>query len=137
MTDDAPLTPQEVAAAQLRDAKEGYIHRWLVAFDDIAATTADIQNDETISSYVEIEAHKKVWYSFFSKALNAGLDLIQHSHGQLAQVGDISRAQAVLAKDTAALAAEQIEDAAAKQKGESDVNTTVASVTSVSSTKKG
>jgi hypothetical protein len=99
----APLTPAQIAAAQIRDAKEGYLHRLLVALDDFGGAFLDIQNDQTISSATEIAAHKHLWYSALAKALNDGLDLIQASHGQLAQVGDIERAKAVIAVDTAAL----------------------------------
>ena len=103
---DAPLTAEQVAAAQLKVAKEGYIHRFLVQFDDLAAAALNIRNDQTISSQTEIDAHKHVWYAAFAKAQNDGLDLLQASHGQLAQVGDIVRAKEVIATDTAALQAE-------------------------------
>jgi hypothetical protein len=103
---DAPLTPQQIAAAELRVAKQAYVHRVLDSFDQFVASTLGIQNDQTISSATEIAAHKKVWYHAFAVALNDGLDLIQKSHGQLAQVGDITRAEEVIATDTSALAQE-------------------------------
>lgn len=100
---DAPLTPQQITTAELRATKEGYAHRVLVGFDQFLASMAGIQNDQTVSSQVEIAAHKKVWYSAFAKLLNDGLDLIQASHGQKAQAGDIVRAEAVIATDAPAL----------------------------------
>lgn len=108
---DTALTPTQIADAQASVAKERYTHRFLVAFDDLGGAILDLQNDQTISSATEIAAHKHVWYSFFAKALNKGLDLIQPSHGQLAQAGDIERAKEVIATDTAALQAEQAIDA--------------------------
>lgn len=100
---DAPLTPAQIATAEAQAAREGYIHRALVAFDQFIGATIDIQNDQTISSATEIAAHKKVWYHGFAVALNAGLDLLQGSHGEKAQSGDIERAEEVIATDTAAL----------------------------------
>ena len=103
MSIDTPLTPDQIAQAELNSAKESYIHKVLVGFDQFCASVVGIPNDQTISSQVEIDAHRKVWYSFLAKGLNAGLDLLQKSHGQKAQAGDIVRAEAVLARDKAAL----------------------------------
>lgn len=100
---DAPLTPQQIATAELRVAREGYVHRVLVGFDQFVASLLDAQNDQTISSQTEIDAHKQVWFHAFAVALNDGLDLLQRSHGQLAQVGDVVRAQEVIATDSNAL----------------------------------
>jgi hypothetical protein len=103
---DAPLTAAQIAANELQASKEDYVRRVLVGFDQFVGSVLDIQNDQTISSEAEIDAHKKVWYSFLAKGLNAGLDLIQASHGQKAQAGDLERAEAAIATDTAALKAE-------------------------------
>lgn len=103
---DAPLTPVQIQTAELQAAKEGYVHRALVGFDQFIGSLLDIQNDQTISSATEIAAHKKVWYHAAAVALNSGLDLLQASHGQKAQVGDVVRAQEVIATDQAALKAE-------------------------------
>jgi hypothetical protein len=103
MASDAPLTPQEQTKDAGQVAREGYIHRVLVGFDQFMGSVIGLQNDQTISSATEIAAHKKVWYSAAAKALNDGLDVIQKSHGQQAQVGDIVRAEEVIKTDTAAL----------------------------------
>lgn len=103
---DPALTPQQIAAAELRAAKEGYIHRNLVEFDHLCAGLIDLPPDQTLSSAIEIEARRSGVLSELAKALNWGLDEIQRSHGQLAQAGDIARAENVEQIDSAALAAE-------------------------------
>lgn len=103
---DAPLTAEQIAAAELRAKKEGYIHRLLVGIDQLAATALDIPNDQTISSQTEIAAHKRAWYAGIARLLNDGLDELQKSHGQKAQAGDIARAERTIAADSAALRSE-------------------------------
>lgn len=103
---DAPLTAQQIAAAELRAAKEGYIHRLLVGIDQLAAAALGIPNDQTISSETEIAAHKRAWYAGIARLLNDGLDALQKSHGQKAQVGDIVRAERVISTDESALRSE-------------------------------
>ena len=103
MTLDPPLTSAQIAAQEVKIRQENYIQRFLVALDDLGAALLDIQNDQTISSQAEIDAHKRLWYSGLAGILSDGLDLIQQSHGQRAQVGDIVRAEAVIATDTEAL----------------------------------
>jgi hypothetical protein len=99
----AALTPQQIAQAEINASKEKYIHRVLDAFDQFVASAIGVQDDQTISSASAIAAHRKVWYSVFAKGLNAGLDLIQASHGEKAQAGDIERAKEVIATDSTAL----------------------------------
>lgn len=91
------LTPEQIAQQEAQAAKEGYLHRGLVALDQAASTlTGDRVPDETISSRVRrvSDAHKGwswnpgVW---LAKGLNAGLNLIQKDHGQKAQAGDLER----------------------------------------------
>lgn len=97
---DTPLTPQQVQQAQANAAKDGYVHRDLVALDQDINVDAGGLPDETISSRVRriTDAHPGwswnpgVW---LAKALNAGLNLIQANHGAKAQAGDLERAQAV------------------------------------------
>jgi hypothetical protein len=103
---DPPLTPQQIAAAELRAKKEGYIHRNLVEFDHLCAGLIDLPPDQTLSSAIEIESRRAGVLAALAKALNWGLDEIQRSHGQLAQAGDIARAENVEVIDSAALASE-------------------------------
>lgn len=100
---DTPLTPEQIAAAELKASQEGYIHRALVGFDQFVGALVGIQNDQTISSATAIAAHKHVWYHAFAVALNDGLSLIQKNHGEMAQAGDIERAKKVIETDTVAL----------------------------------
>jgi hypothetical protein len=103
---DPPLTQAQIDADEIRVRKEALIHRALDGWDQFMASLFAVENDQTISSQVEIDAHKKAWYDVFAKGLNASLDIIQKSHGQQAQVGDITRAEEVIATDEAALKAE-------------------------------
>jgi len=103
---DAPLNQEQIAQAELQAAKEGYIHRALVGFDQFIGSLIGLPNDQTISSATEIAAHRNAWYSFLAKGLNAGLDVLQASHGQKAQIDDVVRAEEVIKTDTAALAKE-------------------------------
>jgi hypothetical protein len=103
---DKPLTLQQVQKAELRAAGEHYPHRVLDGFDQFISSLLGAKNDQTISSQTEIDAHRQVWYSGFAKGLNFGLDLIQHSHGQLAQSGDLERCKELVYIDTNALKSE-------------------------------
>lgn len=94
------LTPEQIQAAEAKAAKEGYIHRDLVALDqDINVDTGGLP-DETISSRVRRISDSHPGFSWnpgvwLAKALNAGLNAIQADHGQHAQAGDLERAEAV------------------------------------------
>lgn len=88
-----PLTPTQFATAQVQVAKEGYIHRVLVAFDIFWNVAFDGNEDETISSHAERDAIKG---EFLGKVLSRGLDLIQPEHGQKAIAGDVQRATTVV-----------------------------------------
>lgn len=89
---DTPLTPEQIAAAKLRAEHEGYLHKVAVGFDQFMNTATGGAPDETISSRAERHAKQG---NEFAKLLSYGLDLIQKQHGQLAQVGDEVRAEAV------------------------------------------
>lgn len=88
MVEDSPLTPAQVTQAEANAAKEGYLHRDLVALDQDMNVDTGGMPDETISSRVRriSDAHPKwawnpgVW---LAKALNACLNLIQPNHGAL------------------------------------------------------
>ena len=103
---DSPLTAQQITQAALQSKKEAYVHRVLVGLDQFTASVFGVQHDQTISSEAEIDAHKKIWFDIFSKGLNKGLDVLQASHGEKAQVGDIVRDKKDLATDEAALSKE-------------------------------
>lgn len=109
MVEDSPLTPAQVTQAEANAAKEGYLHRDLVALDQDVNVDTGGMPDETISSRVRriSDAHPKwawnpgVW---LAKALNACLNLIQSNHGAMAEAGDLERAQKVVAAEDGALA---------------------------------
>lgn len=91
---------KEIRQAERNTRREDYIHRALVALDIFVNVLTGGNEDETISSRVRriSDAHKGwswnpgVW---ISKALNAGLNLIQRDHGQHAEAGDLERAERV------------------------------------------
>lgn len=94
------LTPAQVAQQQLQSAKEGYIHRVAVAFDQFCNVTFNGLPDETISARGQRDAVKG---DILAKVLVHGLDAIQANHGQKAEAGDLQRAQTVAAVETKAL----------------------------------
>ena len=90
-----PLTPQQTAEQEAQTAKEGILHRDLVAID-IAANVVVLkgQEDETISSHAARADEKgKRWGRWMSGFLN----LFQADHGAKAQAGDVERAKTVAA----------------------------------------
>ena len=89
---NSPLTPEQIAAAELRAAHESYFHKVLVGFDQFMNTATAGRPDETISSRAQRAADTG---NEFGKILTYGLDLIQKQHGRLAEAGDQQRAQAV------------------------------------------
>jgi len=103
---DPPLSTEEISVAMGRVRHEGYVHRVLDSFDQFMGAIIGLQNDQTISSATEIAAHKNGVLKPFAVALNDGLDLIQRSHGQLAQAGDLERCTELKDTDAAALTAE-------------------------------
>jgi len=91
-----PLDPQQTAAQEAQAAKEGYVHRILVAFDIFSNVLTDGDEDETISSRSARAAEKgKPWGIAMSKFL----DIFQKDHGAKAQAGDVERAAAVAATE--------------------------------------
>lgn len=106
---DNQLTSEQVAQAEANAAKDGYLHRDLVALDQDINVDAGGLPDETISSRVRrvSDAHPNyrgwnpgVW---LAKALNAGLNLIQANHGAKAEAGDLQRANTVQQTEEKAL----------------------------------
>jgi hypothetical protein len=102
---DTPLTAAQVATAEQRASKEGYIHSVLVAFDDfwnVAGSPVFYQQkglvDETISAHTRrIVDDPTAKHKLLAKVLNHLLDVIQPDHGAKAEAGDAERAQAVAA----------------------------------------
>lgn len=88
-----PLSPEQTAYEEKQAAKEGYIHRVLVAFDIFCNVVFFRgQQDETISSHSARAALEgKLWGIWLSKAL----DWIQPDHGAKAIAGDVERAENV------------------------------------------
>jgi len=88
-----PLNSAQVAHEESQSAKEGTIHKDLVAVD-IAANVILLhgQEDETISSHsARADEEGKGWGKWMSRFLN----LFQSDHGAKAQAGDLERAENV------------------------------------------
>lgn len=101
---DTPLTPQQVATQEAQAAREGYIHRVLVGFDQFWNVVAGGKPDETISSRTRrVVDDPTAKHKLLAKVLNHVLDDIQPDHGAKAEAGDLERADSVAATETAAL----------------------------------
>jgi hypothetical protein len=87
-----PLTPAQVAQAELQAAHEGYLHKVAVGFDQFMNTATGGNPDETISSRSQRLADGG---NEFAKLLTHGLDVIQKDHGRKAEAGDLERANTV------------------------------------------
>lgn len=87
-----PLTPEQTVKQEAKAAKEGYLHRSLVALDQLTNVLTGGNPDETISSRSARAALKgKAW----GKVMSKGLNLLQSDHGAKALAGDEERAQSV------------------------------------------
>ena len=89
-------TPDLVAAAEARSAREGYLHRILVALDIfVNVVFLRGQQDETISTHAWRASNLgHTW----GKWVNAWLNLFQDNHGALAASGDLQRAKSRVAQ---------------------------------------
>jgi hypothetical protein len=88
-----PLTAEQTAQQEASAAKDGIIHRDLVAVD-IAANVIVLRGreDETISSRAaRADVEGKRWGRWMSRFL----DFFQSDHGAKAIAGDEERAQAI------------------------------------------
>jgi hypothetical protein len=93
-----PLTPEQQASAEAHVAKEAYLRRMLVAFDQFVNVVTDGDPDETISARAARAAERGVpWGIEMSKFL----DCFEYDHGAGAQAGDVERAKAVIATEEA------------------------------------
>jgi hypothetical protein len=97
-----PLTPEQIAQAQVNASHHYYLQRVLTGMDDFVNVLADGNLDETISARAQRYAAKG---NEFAKLLNWGLGEIQKKHGLLANAGDLERAQEEEARAKAALGA--------------------------------
>lgn len=82
--------PQDIAPTEARAAKEGYVHRALVALDIFVNVIVLLgEQGQTISSHAWMAAQSgEAW----GKAMTTWLDWIQPNHGQQAASGDLERA---------------------------------------------
>ena len=81
-----------VAKQETEAAREGYVHRVLVAFDQFVNAIFGGRPDETISARAyraSLLGHK------WGIALNWCLNLIQKDHGAKAAAGDLYRADSI------------------------------------------
>ena len=78
--------------AEYRVLRQGYVHRVLVAFDQLLNVIFLGHPDETISSRCYRYAKRG---NRLAKAICWVLDLIQPRHGQLARQADLGRAEVV------------------------------------------
>lgn len=92
-----PLTPAQTAHAEEQTAKEGYVHRALVGFDEFVNVLLDGAPDETISSRMARWATEDNGLKRdIGTAVSRGLELFQRDHGAEAEAGDAERGQAVV-----------------------------------------
>jgi len=93
---DVPLTPEQIAEAEARASREGYIHRVLVGFDQFWNVVAGGHPDETISARTRRTVDDpNAKHKLLAKVLNHVLDTIQPNHGAKAEAGDAVRAETV------------------------------------------
>ncbi len=90
-----------------RAAKEGYLHRVLVAFDQFWNVVLGGDPDETISSRAArwaMRGQGGFWFwRIVARAMVAWLDFIQPGHDLGARAGDLVRAQKVEQTEAASL----------------------------------
>lgn len=89
-----PLSPTEEIHEEGQAAQEGWIHRSLVAFDQlINVVLCKGQPGETISTHsARADRLGKTWGKWISRFLN----IFQSDHGAKARAGDIERAKNLL-----------------------------------------
>lgn len=92
-----PLNPQQTKIAEQKGAKEGYIHRGLVAFDDLVNVLLDGNPDETISARMGRWAFDDHGLKRdIGTAVCSGLGEIQDNHDAEAVAADTERAKRLL-----------------------------------------
>lgn len=86
------LSPRQIERQEQETAREGYVHRVLVALDQFANVISGGDPDETISSRSARAAERGDW---LGKFLCWWLDKLQSNHGEKAECGDLERAKIV------------------------------------------
>lgn len=86
------LSSQQIEQQEQQTAKEGYVHRVLVALDQFANVLFGGDPDETISSRSARAAQRGDW---LGKFMCWWLDNLQSNHGEKAECGDLERAKVV------------------------------------------
>jgi len=89
---ETPLTQVQIRIAELKASKDGYVHRVLVAFDQFVNVVFRGRLGETISARSGRAALEgKIW----GLVTRSFLDLFQKNHTELAQAGDLERAETI------------------------------------------
>jgi len=81
-----------VVNQEAKTAKEGYLHRLLVALDQFINVALGGDPDETMSARSQRAAAKGNW---LGKFMVWWLDKLNSQHGLKAEAGDLERAEAV------------------------------------------
>ena len=100
----APLTPEQVAQAEARAGREGYLHRVLVGVDQAANVLLGGNPDETISARSQRAAARGGW---LGKFMCWWLGKLQANHGMKAEAGDFERASTVEKAESQALSQQE------------------------------
>ncbi len=91
-----PLTPEQLKMQEEKAAKEGYLKRDAVAFDQLVNVLTEGNPDETISSRMARWATEDGGIKKdIGVEVSKGLNLIQKDHGARAEAGDLERATTV------------------------------------------
>jgi len=105
---DYPWTARDTARSESNTARASYVHRVLVAFDVLCNVILFGLSDETISARCgrwSLRTSGDPAARWLARQVNGWLCRIQHMHGAGAMSGDLARAQAIVAVETAALQA--------------------------------
>jgi hypothetical protein len=89
--DLVPLTPEQIVEAEARADKHGYLARLATGLDDFVNDIFGGNLDQTISSRCQQLSQAGNPFGTF---MCLWLDKIQPNHGQLAEAGDLARANA-------------------------------------------
>ena len=91
-----PLTPDQLATAELQVEHEGYFRKDLIGLDQFVNVLTGGSPDETISSRSARWAVKdKGVKHVVGEVISHSLDLFEHDHGAEAEAGDLERAVTV------------------------------------------